>query len=130
MLFNAKYRIQELIMNISDIIRGILTKLDGLQEPEQPMIQVVVEPEQDLSPLSMAGGSEDEEELRRIKQIAGLLPTDNPDAVFANEPNEQYADVDSVTVDAGSGPNKPKHPSDIRVQHPSMYPGHQHKVGE
>ncbi len=116
-------------MNISDIIRGILTKLDGIQQPETPTIQVVVEPEQDLSPLSMAGGSEDDEELRRMKQIAGLVPTDD-DAMYANEPNEQYADVDSVTVDAGGGPNKPKHPSDIRVQHPSAYPGHQHKVGE
>lgn len=120
-------------MNISDIIRGLLTKLDTIQEPAtEPEITIVVptQPEGELSPLSMAGGSEDDEELARMKQIAGLLPID-ADTEYSNEPQERYADVDAVTVDAGTtGWQAPKNPSDIRVQHPSMYPGHQHKVGE
>jgi len=119
-------------MNISDIIRGLLVKLDAIQQPEpEPTATIVIaqEPEGELSPLSMAGGSEDDEELARMKQIAGLLPVD-ADTEYANEPQEMYADVDAVTKDAGGGWMAPKHPSDIRVQHPSAYPGHQHKVGE
>jgi hypothetical protein len=115
-------------MNISDIIRGLLTKLDTIHQPE-PAATIVItqEPEGELSPLSMAGGSDDNEELARMKQIAGLLPVD-VDTEYANEPQEMYADVDAVTVDAGGGWMAPKHPSDIRGEHPSMYPAHQHGV--
>ncbi len=120
-------------MNISDIIRGLLTKLDTIQKPTaQPEITLIVpqQPEGELSPLSITGGTEDDDELARMKQIAGLLPVD-ADTEYANEPQEMYADIDAVTVDAGTtGWQAPKHPSDIRVQHPSAYPGHQHKVGE
>lgn len=119
-------------MNISDIIRGILTKLDTIQQPE-PKATIIIAQEPDeageLSPLSTAGASEDDEELARMKQIAGLLPID-VELEYANEPQEMYADVDAVTKDAGGGWMAPKNPSDIRVQHPSAYPGHQHKVGE
>ena len=111
-------------MNISDIIRGLLTKLDTIQQPE-PTTTIVIaqEPEGELSPLSMAGASDDEE-LARIKQIAGLLPVD-VETEYANEPQEMYADIDSVTKDAGGGVNGPKHPADIRGEHPSMYPAYQ-----
>ena len=119
-------------MNISDIIRGLLTKLDTIQQPE-PTATIVIaqepESEGDLSPLSMAGGHEDNEELARMKQIAGLLPVESC-SEYANEPQEMYADVDSVTKDAGGGVNGPKHPSDLRGDHISLYPTHQHKVGE
>jgi hypothetical protein len=118
-------------MNISDIIRGLLIKLDTIQQPQpEPTATIVItqQPEGELSPLSMAGNNDDEE-LARMKQIAGLLPVD-ADTEYANEPQEMYADVDAVTKDAGGGWMAPKHPSDIRVQHPSAYPGHQHKVGE
>ena len=119
-------------MNINDIIRGLLIKLDAIQQPEpEPTATIVIaqEPKGELSPLSVAGGSEDDEELARMKQIAGLLPVD-VETEYANEPQEMYADVDAVTKDAGGGWMAPKHPSDIRVQHPSAYPEHQHKVGE
>jgi hypothetical protein len=33
-----------------------------------------------------------------------------------------------VTTDAGGGVNGPKDPSDIRGEHPSMYPAHQYGV--
>ena len=111
-------------MNISDIIRGLLTKLDTIQQPE-PTTTIVIaqEPEGELSPLSMAG-NDDDEELARMKQIAGLLPVD-VETEYANEPQEMYADIDSVTKDAGGGVNGPKHPADIRGEHPSMYPAYQ-----
>jgi len=112
-------------MNISDIIRGLLTKLDTIQQPE-PAATIVItqEPEGELSPLSMAGNSEDDEELARMKQIAGLLPVDTT-TEYANEPQEMYADIDAVTVNAGGGVNGPKNPADIRGEHPSMYPAYQ-----
>lgn len=114
-------------MNISDIIRGLLTKLDTIQQPE-PTATIVIahEPEGELSPLSMAN---DDEELARMKQIAGLLPVD-AETEYANEPQEMYADIDSVTKDAGGGVNGPKHPADIRGEHPSMYPAYQAGFGE
>jgi hypothetical protein len=49
---------------------------------------------------------------------------------FSNSPNEKYAGIEAVTTDAGGGMQAPKHPSDIRGEHPSMYPGHQHGMGE
>lgn len=111
-------------MNISDIIRGLLTKLDTIQQPT-PSAAIVIsqEPTAELSPLSITG----DEELARMKQIAGLIPVDC-DTEYANEPQEQYASIDSVTKDAGGGVNGPKHPSDIRGDHTSMYPAHQHGV--
>jgi len=116
-------------MNISDIIRGLLTKLDTIQEPEPTTIIIAQEPEGEFSPLSMAGASEDDEELARMKQIAGLLPT-GLETEYANEPQEQYASIDAVTKDAGGGVNGPKDPSDIRGDHVSLYPAHQHGFKE
>ncbi len=40
---------------------------------------------------------------------------------FENAPDEQYADIDAVTKDAGGGMNGPKHPKDLRVKDPSPY---------
>ena len=41
---------------------------------------------------------------------------------YSNTPEEKYADIDSVTVDAGGGVNGPKHPADLRVsQSHSLY---------
>jgi hypothetical protein len=57
------------------------------------------------------------------------LPVD-AETEYANEPQEMYADIDAVTIDAGGGVNGPKNPHDLRVKDPSAYPGHQHKVGE
>lgn len=67
------------------------------------------------------------DDVNRFKQIKDLASTDEP-TQFANTPKEEYADIDSVTVNAGGGMNKPKHPSDIRGEHPSMYPATQWKV--
>lgn len=43
---------------------------------------------------------------------------------YANTPGEQIADIDRVLAD-GDDVNKSKHPSDIRSNSVSMYPGHQ-----
>jgi len=103
-------------MNIGEIIRAILIKLDTIHPTE---------PAGNASPLSNIGATDDDEQLSRMKQIAGLLP-DNSCGEYANEPHEKYADIDSVTVDAGGGVNGPKHPSDLRGDHVSLYPNHQH----
>jgi len=44
---------------------------------------------------------------------------------LSNSPNEKIADITAVTVDAGGGVNGPKHPHDLRVKDPSMYPNQQ-----
>ena len=110
-------------MRMHELIAGIMDLL-GHAQNQEPEITVIAapEPEGQLSPLSMP--KQDNEELHRIKQIAGLLPTDCH-TEYANEPQEQYASIEAVTTDAGGGVNGPKHPSDIRGEHPSMYPAYQ-----
>lgn len=54
----------------------------------------------------------------------GMPDQDNMNPVkpgFENSPNEQYADIDDVTVNAGGGMNGPKHPKDIRIKDPTPY---------
>jgi hypothetical protein len=105
-------------MRAQELIQAILAMFDQPQEPKsEPMIAISVDSEEP--------GDIYDDELRRMKQIAGLQEPGEM-SPLSNAPNPQYADVDAVTVDAGGGPNKPKHPSDIRGEHPSMYPVHQH----
>lgn len=59
----------------------------------------------------------------RTKQIKDLV--DTKQKAVANAPGVQYADVDAVTTDAGGGVNGPKHPADMRGEHPSLYPSQQ-----
>jgi hypothetical protein len=96
-------------MKITDIIRTVIDMVDSAEQPS------IVEPEIQAAP------PEADSELARIMQIAGLLPTDDCE-VYANEPQEKYADIDSVTILAGGGANAPKHPHDIRVKDPSQHP--------
>lgn len=95
-------------MNANDLMKSILLLVTNAdQEPDVGQ----------LSPLSKAADAEP----NREEQVADLLPDHECDR-WANEPEEKYADIDSVTVVAGGGVNGPKHPSDMRVQHPSLYP--------
>lgn len=55
-------------------------------------------------------------------QIQDLTQDDRSECEPVNAPNEQYADVESVTTHAGGGVNGPKHPADIRADSVSMYP--------
>ncbi len=98
-------------MRIQDIIRSVLDILDQVDSPtEQP----------DDTPNGYCDA-----DLDRFKQIAGIVSQPGEMSVLANSPNEKVADVDAVTVDAGGGVNGPKHPHDIRVKDPSMYPNQQ-----
>jgi len=111
-------------MRANEIIRSLLDLIDGVEQ--EPVVQIAVEP------IDAPEDEFDGDDIRRFKQIIDLASdeTDGTNSPFSNTPNEKVADIDAVTVDAGGGVNSPKHPSDIRVQHPSAYPGHQHKVGE
>jgi len=100
-------------MRITDVIRAVIDMVDSAEQPQQ---------EQPRSEPDVTAVISNNDELARIIQIAGLLPTDEP-AEYANEPEEKYADIDSVTTCAGGGVNGPKHPADIRGSTQSMYPG-------
>lgn len=109
-------------MRAQELIQAILSVIDQAEQPqEEPVIAVQLDME--AEPETAADYYDDE--MRRMKQIAGLKDPGEM-SPLSNAPNPQYADVDAVTVDAGGGPNKPKHPSDIRGEHQSIYPAHQH----
>lgn len=84
-------------MRVTEIIRNILDIIDDIenQQPDQPI--------EDMGYT--------DSDIKRFKQIAGLTT----DKEYSTEPNEQYMDVDSVTVDAGADQwQGTKDPADIR----------------
>ena len=97
-------------MRIQDIIRNLLNVVDGKPAPSTPAI-VVIQKELpgEESPLTHTGKDDD---IRRFRQIVDLA--DDGDKEYVNSPNEQYADIDAVTKNAGGGANMPKHPQDLR----------------
>jgi hypothetical protein len=96
-------------MKVTELIRGILDVIDG----EQSQVE---------SPLETAQGYRDTD-VKRFKQIVDLADQGEP-TEYSNTPKEQYADIASVTVDAGAeNMNGTKDPADIRGEHPSLYPG-------
>lgn len=103
-------------MKVQDIIRTVLDLIDRAEAEKTPEPTMTVD-------LTASG----DEEMRRFHHIVNMLTNNDPDKL-SNSPNEQYADIDAVTTDAGGGVNGPKHPADIRGEHPSMYPAHQHGV--
>jgi len=95
-------------MRVTEIIRELLDAIDSI-EKGQPVDSAE---EQGYS----------EKDIKRFRQISDLV--DTSEKTIANRPNEQYADIDAVTVDAGADSmNGTKHPADIRGEHPSLYPG-------
>jgi len=93
-------------MRIQEIIRQVLDIID------QAEAQEVEQPVEDM------GYSE--ADIKRFKQIAGLTTSGE----YSTQPNEQYMDIDAVTVDAGTDSmNGIKHPADLRAAHPNLYPG-------
>ena len=96
-------------MRAQEIIRNILDMLDQAVEPE------IAQDE--------PGGYTDDD-IERFRQIAGIVNTGN-ESPLSNSPNERVADIDAVTIHAGGGMNGPKHPHDLRVKDPSMYPNQQ-----
>lgn len=94
-------------MKVAEIIRSILDILDSQESTTTVSDQPV-------------GYSDND--IKRFRQIVDLA--DSPQTGYSNEPNEQYADLDSVTNDAGAdGWQGTKDPADIRGEHPSLYPG-------
>lgn len=110
-------------MRMHDLIANIMALLDKTQEPE-PAAQVVLvaEPEEtgQDSPLTHAG-----DDINRFRQIVDLADRPADCQQYANTPNEKTAGIEAVTTHAGGGVNGPKHPHDIRVKDPSMYPNQQ-----
>lgn len=103
-------------MRATEIIRGILDLIDQAEQDQQP------EPIAVVAKTEVEPGNDLDDNVRRFKQIVDLVSGQQDPAAFANEPEEKIADIDSVTVDAGGGWNGPKHPADIRGEHPSMFP--------
>ncbi len=112
-------------MKMQDIISSIIDLIGHAAEPEtqEPeQLVLVAEPTEEPgadSPFTNTG-----DDVNRFRQIIDLVST-NDASSFANEPDEKYADIDSVTINAGGGINGPKHPHDIRVKDPSAYPNQQ-----
>ena len=103
-------------MRVSEIIRGVLDLIDRAEcgNVPQDSVQIQIDiPAQQPTTFSQVYA-----DLEKTK------------SVYDNSPDVHVQGVKSMTTDAGlGGTNGPKHPSDLRVQHPSMYPGHQ-SLGE
>lgn len=80
-------------MRIQDILRGLIDYIDAQEKIDQ------------------------EDGKHMVQDMI-----DNPSqGEYGNTPNEIVSDVDAITTLAGGGPNKPKHPDDIRVKDPRGY---------
>jgi hypothetical protein len=101
-------------MRAAEILRKLADIIDHAEQPDSTTGQ--------MSPFTKG------DDANRFKQTMDLISSEE-DQTYANEPGEEYADVASVTIHAGGGVNGPKDPSDLRVQHPSLFPGHQHNPG-
>ena len=75
-------------------------------------------------PQAQAAANEQfhDDDVRRFRQIVDLADSGET-TEYSNTPREEYADIDAVTTAAGGGMQAPKHPADIRGEHPSLYPG-------
>jgi hypothetical protein len=104
-------------MRVSDIIRGVLDLLDREVAVPAPAPEVVITVDPQENTVTT-----DDEQLTRMRQIAGLLGNDDGD--YSNSPEAKYATIDDV-MSHGDDINKPKHPADIRTNAASMYPDYQ-----
>jgi hypothetical protein len=99
-------------MRVQDIIRAVLDIIDQQDEPQGPTLKIDTPPENGEPVAS------------RFKQILIMLDKSKT-SPLSNAPNDVVAPLSAVTTDAGGGLNGPKHPHDIRIKDPSMYPGQQ-----
>lgn len=110
-------------MRATEVIRSLLDIIDGIDDAQQPDSSCGCGGEcgcgNDDHTVMVASNNDDE--LRRFKQILGLVGSDSE--TYANTPDERISDINSVTVDAGGGVNGPKHPADIRGEHPRLFGG-------
>ena len=96
-------------MSARDLLRALLDILDA-EDEKKVKADITI--------------NQNDDEPGRFKQILAMLDADSF-GPLANSPNEVVAPVSAVTTDVGGGPNAPKHPHDIRVKDPSMYPNQQ-----
>jgi hypothetical protein len=108
-------------MRATEIIRDVLDLIDSIDNNTDDTVSQS-EPVAVIAGAEIDSGNELDDNVRRFKQIIDLVSGQQNPAEFANSPEEKIADIDSVTVDAGGGLNSPKHPADIRGEHPSMFP--------
>lgn len=107
-------------MKASDIIRELLCLIDVIDAKQQGAEQVTAVAVDVVAEPVLDDGE------RRFKQIFDILSRER-EGQYSNSPTETIAGINSVTVDAGGGWNGPKHPADLRVKDPSMYPNFQDK---
>lgn len=100
-------------MRATDIIRQVLNMIDAIDANAAQ--GKVVEPE-----ISVEISSGTDDELARMKQIAGLLGSG--EVQYSNQPQERIAGIEAVTTDAGGGVNGPKNPRDLRGNSIPIYP--------
>ena len=84
------------------------------------LLQIIDEYQQEVSPANQEINPP--VDSNHFVQIVDLTGDDRSPCEPANAPNEQYADINSVTTCAGGGVNGPKHPADIRANSVAMYP--------
>jgi len=97
-------------MRITELMRGILDVIDGVERPQ---------PDDSVEEKGYT-----DTDVKRFKQIVDLADQPEIAPEYSNQPNEQYADIDAVTVDAGADSmNGTKHPADLRAAQPNLYPG-------
>lgn len=110
-------------MRASDIIRELLCLIDVIDGKQQQ--QQIATPVPGNEPVVVAVDVEPATELddgpRRFKQIFDILSAER-NQQYSNSPAEVVAGIASVTTDAGGNV---KHPADLRVKDPSMYPNYQ-----
>ena len=84
-------------MDTSELIKRLLGVIDEYQQVNEPV------------------------DDNHFRQIEDLTDDDRSECEPANAPNEQYADIESVTTHAGGGVNGPKHAADLHTDSPSLY---------
>jgi len=97
-------------MRIADLLRQFADIVDQADQPDSRPGE--------MSPL--ANG----DDPNRFRQIMDLVSKERR-GELENTPQEEYADMASVTIHAGGGVNGPKHPHDLRVKDPSQHLGQQ-----
>jgi hypothetical protein len=110
-------------MKASDIIRELLCLIDIIdgKQQQQQIVTPVTGQEPAVVAVDVQPGQVLDDGPRRFKQIFDILSAER-DQQYANSPAEVVAGIASVTTDAGGNV---KHPADLRVKDPSMYPNYQ-----
>jgi hypothetical protein len=99
-------------MRVQEIIRSILDMIDNAEQEQN-----IPRPDEEVPNEQFY-----DDDVRRFRQIVDLQNSGEP-TQYSNTPKEEYASIEAVTTAAGGGPNKPKHPDDIRGDSFKIYRG-------